>query len=308
MDNALKKTRSDFKDSSVKKLFVIAIAQSVQENYDNIKSLWNALRLNQFLTYIIDGTITTDLKVGNILVRLMNHASSFPCTWCRAPRIDLKNVGELRSIQQCQENYEKFCKLNNKKKAKLFENCTRAPIIESDKASLLEIIQPPELHLFVGGFSHLFENMEVQYQKIAEKWMKQCYIIKVDIYRGKLGFQGNQCRKLLANIPKLKKLCDKYDITCKIYADAFENFLKVVNSCFKSVLEPHFEKCILDFQTSFLNLNISVTSKIHAIFHHVKEFCKSRGIGLGFFGEQAFESVHHDYNETWENSTIRLRL
>lgn len=48
-------------------------------------------------------------------------------------------------------------------------------------------------------------------------------------------------------------------------------------------------------------LQISVTPKMHSIFYHVKEFCKANGIGLGFFVELAFESVHHDYNETWKN-------
>lgn len=48
-----------FKDSSVKKLFIVAIAPSTQENYNNVFKIWNLLDFNQLL-YII----STDLKLA----------------------------------------------------------------------------------------------------------------------------------------------------------------------------------------------------------------------------------------------------
>lgn len=100
---------------------------------------------------------------------------------------------------------------------------------------------------------------------------------------------------------KLKNLCQKYDKNCLKYADTFEKFRKVVNSCFSVELKPGYENDIDDFKKSYEKLNISVTIKIHAIFFHVKEFCRKYGKGLGFFSEQAFETVHHDFEETWQN-------
>ncbi len=55
-----------------------------------------------------------------------------------------------------------------------------------------------------------------------------------------------------------------------------------------------------------MKLAIPVTPKIHAIFDHIAEFCQKRGIGLGNFSEQASESVHHDFQKTWERYAMPL--
>lgn len=73
---------TEFQDSKVKKLFIIGLAQSVQENYHNVFLLWRAIHINEF-----DGTIATDLKLANILSGLMSHSSQNPCTWCEAQKV-----------------------------------------------------------------------------------------------------------------------------------------------------------------------------------------------------------------------------
>lgn len=140
--------------------------------------------------------------------------------------------------------------------------------------------------------------MALAFPIIAEAWAKECYVFRVDIYRGTMGFQGNSCKKLIANVDKLRRLCIKYDKNCLKFADTFEKFNEVVESCFSLTLDYNFAISIKNFRDSFLKLNISVTTKIHTIFFHVEQFCQHYGIGLGFFSEQAFESVHYDFCQT----------
>ena len=53
-----------------------------------------------------------------------------------------------------------------------------------------------------------------------------------------------------------------------------------------------------------MKLNISVTPKIHAVMYHIAEFCQMTGRGLDPWNEQAGESVHHDFNETWKRFQV----
>lgn len=296
-----------FKDSGVKKLFVIAIAQNIPENHYNINLIWKKLQINKFLTKSRDGTVTTDLKVANILFGLMNHSSSHPCTWCLSKKNTLHIIGEMRTIARCNENFNRFNDTNKARKdARKFYNCVNMPIIQSDKELILHILPPPELHLLLGCTNHMYNHMLAEFPSIATLWAKQCNVYRVDVYRGTMGFEGNQCKGLLNNTDKLRSLCMKYDIGCLKFVDAFLSFQKVVHSCFSLKLQPNFETCIDDFEIRFKVLQISVTSKIHAIFFHVKQFCKTFDIGLGFFSEQAFESVHHDYTKTWQNFKVNV--
>ena len=306
LNNAHKKKPSSNKDGGVKKLFIIAIAPSIQENYHNIKILWNKLGINRFLNADKDGTITTDLKVANVLMGLMNHASCYPCTWCISNKTHLECVGEPRTLEQCFDNYEKFSTENDKKKAKLFKNCVNMPIINCDKQAVLDIIPPPELHLLIGSVNHLYDHMLKKFPEIATEWAKQCYVYRVDVYRGKLGFQGNQCKKLLNNVDSLEKLFAANQTIGLEYVDAYKKLLNVVNSCFTNILQDDYKTSLDEFKESFQKLKIPVTPKIHAIFFHVEEFCLSHGLGLGFFNEQAFESVHHDYSQTWTKYKVMM--
>lgn len=47
-----------------------------------------------------------------------------------------------------------------------------------------------------------------------------------------------------------------------------------------------------------------MTPKIHVICKHVREFCLQTKRGLSFWGEQAVESVHHDFEEFWKNFKV----
>ena len=84
-----------FKDSGVKKIFLLGLVPHTQENYENLSKLWSLLKISE-----MKGTIATDLKIANILTGLMSHSSLHPCTWCTASQ-HLDQVGEYRTTRDC---------------------------------------------------------------------------------------------------------------------------------------------------------------------------------------------------------------
>jgi hypothetical protein len=62
---------------------------------------------------------------------------------------------------------------------------------------------------------------------------------------------------------------------------------------------------IEEFKTIYTGLNISVTSKMHAVFYHIPEFCEKKQCGLGAYSEQASEAVHYDFECVWDNFKIK---
>ena len=79
--------RDLFKDSSVQKLLILAIAPNVTENYSNVFDIWRMLKFEDSLAQeALKTRFATDLKMCNILLGLMSHASSHPCSWCDIDR------------------------------------------------------------------------------------------------------------------------------------------------------------------------------------------------------------------------------
>ena len=69
-------------------------------------------------------------------------------------------------------------------------------------------------------------------------------------------------------------------------------------------LAPDYQSKIRKFSRAYLDLRINVTPKVHAVMHHISEFCEKTGRGLGPWSEQASESIHHDFKQTWQRFKI----
>ena len=78
-----------FKESGVKKVFILALVPGIQENYVNVKRIWINLQLHLLQRY----TIATDLKLCNILLGIMSHASCHPRCWCDIHKDNLNRKG-----------------------------------------------------------------------------------------------------------------------------------------------------------------------------------------------------------------------
>ena len=88
------------------------------------------------------------------------------------------------------------------------------------------------------------------------------------------------------------------------YINAFKSFNEVVISCYGQKLSPLYEEKISVFKSQYMKLNINVTPKVHAVYHHVSEFCKLTNKGLAPWSEQTTESLHHDFNQIWQGFKV----
>lgn len=153
--------------------------------------------------------------------------------------------------------------------------------------------------------NHLVDNMMKTYEEVTMEWIKECDAERQITYGG-TGFNGNACRKLLAKVDNLRRLCNQSEnnADCLEYVDVLQKFNSVVDECFGMTLKPNFKRSIRLFKEAYLLLNISVTPKVHAVFFHVEEFCDKHGKSLGFFSEQAVETVHSDFYNVWSKYKV----
>ena len=128
--------------------------------------------------------------------------------------------------------------------------------------------------------------------------------IKREEYHGG-SFCGNDSRKLLKNVSILAEIAPNPSDNVKNYIEAFKSFDKVVASCFGKKLFPDYVEKINDFKVKYNRLKINVTPKIHAVFHHVSEFCQFTGKGLSPWSEQTAVSLHFDFNHIWQGFKVR---
>ena len=266
-----------------------------------MQQLFSELNISPF-----NGTIATDLKLANILVGIMAHSSTYPCTYCYAKSNELHTCGDLRTDENVLNNYEKWLAEGKglKSLAKNYFNCIHPPLITaSGDKTFLEIIPPPELHLMLGVVNTVFTHMLKECQSEAESWAEFCHVQREVTHQGS-GFNGNACRKLLQNVDVLRS---SKNLAVLKYVQVFATFHNVVSACFGNSLDENYVKCIQSFKNSYISSGINITPKVHAVFFHVEQFCRKTQTGLGFFSEQAMESVHFDFNAWWLKTKVDMQ-
>lgn len=214
----------------------------------------------------------------------------------------MDKCGLYRTVGNSLENYLKWHAAGEKKPdARKFMNCINPPVFDTSKdRTFLEIIPPPELHLMLGVVNTLYNHLLKESEQDALQWAQKCSVTR-EVYHGSSGFSGNSCKKLLSKVDFLRSNCC---ISSLKYVQAFRDFNTVVQACFSMKLDPDFKQIITNFKQSYLDLEISITPKVHAVFFHVPDFCDEKQAGLGFYSEQAMESVHSDFKHVWNKYKV----
>ena len=70
------------KNTSVKKLIILAIVPNVKESYENVHQIFQLLNFDKIDKDYHKIRYAADLKMINILLGLMSHSSAHPCSWC----------------------------------------------------------------------------------------------------------------------------------------------------------------------------------------------------------------------------------
>ena len=288
--------------SGVKKIFIISIAENISETHKNIQKILKPLCLEK-----IKFIVACDLKIANLLCGIQSHASKHPCCYCDVSSDFLQECGELQTFGSLR-TLSKMFNESKAKDAKQFYNCTKDPLLpEEDSARVLDVIPPPELHLLIGVVNHLFSGMKKLWPQASE-W-PQFFHILPEVYHGGQSFNGPACHKLLQNVDKLEQLAqDKSQFQVQMWISAFRDFQAVVHGMFGMHLCDNYLELILKFKASCEVLPISITPKIHIVFHHVAQFIQKSFQSLGHSTEQAAESLHRDFSLHWNERFKRNQV
>ena len=128
-------------------------------------------------------------------------------------------------------------------------------------------------------------------------------------------FKGNQSRVFLKKIDYLQRALEKEGGLAYLkglpFVECLRSFSQLVHNCFGVKLNGNFETSLRQFKEKYMALEITIIPKAHIIFEHVGEFIKiingdqnEEKVGLGYFSEQSFESMHHDVKIQWERVKV----
>lgn len=178
------------KDTGVKKIFIIGIAPEVQENYTNVLKMWILVQLVGGLTESVMAdkfTITTDLKLANIILGLMSHSSNHPCSWCDVSKAKLHTKGEPRTLESLTSAFWNWYQVGNGdiKQAKNFGNVVHLPILKGNPNDrVIDVLPPPELHLLLGPFNTIFKAIYMDWPGAITCWARKCHVERKALHGG----------------------------------------------------------------------------------------------------------------------------
>ena len=290
-----------------RKIMIIAIVPDIPENYFNLQILYDLTQINSVVYQQ-----TGDLKAINILLGLMSCSSSCGCCYCQAPRNTdswMEGGARLRSVESLGENLLKF-QDTGKERAKAKH--TSANVVEKSlmfddddlqSTLVLEKCPPPALHLKLS-LNHILVELSKAWPPLVD-WLKSKHIV-LEPYHGGHTLEGNECNKVMNNLPSLAEVLPSH---LSAFLLTLESFRDVVNSCFGFLLDPYFKDVLAKFRQNFLALNkefgVSITNKIHIILNHVQEFCELTDKALGEFSEQETENAHTAFDIIWTRYKVK---
>ena len=297
------------RDSGVKKLILLSVFPNVPECHENISAVLSDLGIAA-----IDFGITADLKMMLILIGKPLGKPMFNCPFCnsKAPFTDLYDLYSLGDLYAWHQAYldagSPYPRQQN------YQNIVNIPLLTGDHERLvLDMLNPPPLHLLLGVVNNLIESMETtlfELKEEGEQWMDE-YMRQQGITRkrkqGRKGLEGNQASKFLHRVDNLEAAFRLQGVVTMIkgapFVSTLRAYLLVQDSCMGNELKSYYESSISVFTEAYRALpDTSVTPKVHIIMNHLVDFFNIKGKkhGLSFYSEQAFEAVHHDFREFWK--------
>jgi len=276
-------SRNRFKSTGVKKILILALAAKVPEGYYNCKKIIDLLQLNEQLSY----KIAADLKLHNIIIGIQSHSSSFPCEYCLEPAgfHDVNSVYPLRtlnSIEKLALDWQRDC--GKRSELKHYHNCEFPPAISGNEEGETEVLvklPPPSLHLNMGAFNHIFDELKKAHPNLKIDWSDKLHVYQQP-YHGDT-FEGNDVRKLQRNLDVLDEILPQH---FSAYVTALKALRDVNSSCLGLQLDEYYADVLKHFSESYRKLDISVTVKVHILEKHVKQYIERTNDSLGTVSEQ----------------------
>ena len=316
-----------FKSSGVKKLLPLAFIQDTTESFDNLELIVKLLDLNS-----LEYCPAMDLKLGLTFLGLGTAASSFPCPYCNLHKKDFSDPlhvcsgGVLRdfgSIERNAHGYQEAAAAHKgaqKLSSKEFESAEHSSIFDPEDVSsdslVVHHVPPFPLHLWLGLGNLLAKKvMDKISTSSRDAWLKPLGLVMSAMHGGQ--FNGNMLTGVLGSTDRLRTLLSpkEFDSCCNLL-EAMDQLESVRAACFSATfLDVDFKDKIKELATLWLKIGLPVTPKAHILFVHVAQFLDFQNEnsdgpprGLGYWSEQASESVHHDFQKLWISGSYKREL
>jgi hypothetical protein len=292
----------DSLNTSVKKIFIVVLAGSVPENYENVREM---LSLINFETFQYQYTFVNDMKINSILAGISSNASLHPCIYCTFIR-GSRAPGLPRTFQNIEDSYNSWI-ANGGKDADLkkYDNTKFPPLIQrGSQNQTINMLAPSQLHIFLGVVNLLFDDF-AKVSPIAEKWRSSLGVIK-DPYFGEM-FNGNSCHILVKNTEKIIALCrTRIEVsTCKPFQQALFHFGRLMSFLCKQTESSTLHTELTNFISAFDSTGCRVTNKVHVVLHHLVPFYEASKFNLSVLTEQSHESLHKDFERIWSQNKVK---
>jgi hypothetical protein len=285
------------KSTSADRMQLLAIVPNIAENRHNVQLVLDSLTNLPGLEF----TVSSDLKVLNILSGVQQASCKHPCPYCHWTKQNGPRPSHLRTFGSNRKHHDAW-RSSGGKMTDLMKhfNCVGYPLLsDADNILVLDKMPPPELHLLLGLVNHIYNSLEKEWPEV-ERWAVELGISRR--HQPAFSFAGNQCRLLLRKLDVLKSLSPPRKVFK--FIEAFEKLNDVVAACFSHSLHHDYKVKIHQFETVYRTLEISEIVKAHILFRHVPQFLEAKDHGLALYSEQAAESIHYAFWKVWEKYKV----
>ena len=149
------------------------------------------------------------------------------------------------------------------------------------ETEVLLVLPPPALHVNMGAFNHIYDELKKIHPSLKVDWSNKIHVYQQP-YHGDT-FEGNDVKKLQRNL-------DIFDDTLPAHFSEYVTTLKALrdvnSSCLGLELDEYYSDVLQHFSESYRKLQISVTTKVHILEKHVKQYIDRTNQSLGTVIEQ----------------------
>lgn len=284
--------------TSVKRLFIVCMAENTPESNFNLKKMTALIGLADITGFELDVWFVGDYKIQNKSVGIQDAGCTFPCYLFDAhkARLDSEDYN-LRTFGSIREWNKKWIDSGaNKKTLPNYFSCISTPIFTDtpDECPINEFFVMGELHLLLRVTNNLIEQIVKIDETNLNDWLKKLGVLRQGAFAA---FKGNQCKTI---IEKGVELSETLIEPAKHYGIILAALNRLVDDCFGQTLNSKWEQSHEIFFSLLKQYDIKLTPSMHVLKYHVPEFIANNQSALGLYSEQAGESIHGEWQKFWE--------
>lgn len=298
VDKSRRNDEKNGKLTSVKRIFLVCLANQTPETNFNLKVMFSLIGLKDFTSFHLDVWFTGDFKIQNKSVGVQDCGCMYPCFICEANKNDLDNPEyRLRTFGSIRANNQNWIQSGGiKKDLQNYYSCIATPIFTEapDECPVNEVFVMGELHMLLRVTNNICDQILKVDPDNMNAWIKKNGLVRQGAFKA---FNGNQCKIIIERAMELKT---ELVSVASHFAEILSAFNNLVSSCFGQQLNEEWENYHEIFFWLIKHHNIKMTPSMHTLKYHVPEFIHTKQMALGIFSEQAGESIHHEWKIFFE--------